>query len=208
MRVHINKALKTQCKAIQTALKKYNTAAATLGRPPLDWKHISTYGSLAEFSLLQECWADIRHQPWAQASNHKMVKVDNNDNDNEGDKEEEEEQEEDDDDIDNDNEEDEEEEEEQEEDDDDGDYNEGDSEEVQEEDNANDDNDEGDKEEDDNDNNDKVVQEARVAFIQIKVRVALLWITADILNGWLWEVELMEKGKLFNIYTTYPSHSS
>ena len=47
-----------------------------------------------------------------------------------------------------------------------------------------------------------------MTFIQIKVRVALLWITADVLNGWLWEVELMEKGKLFNIYTTYPSHSS
>ena len=73
MRVHINKALKTQCKAIQTALKKYNAAAATLGQPPLDWKHISTYGSLAEFLLLQECWADIRHQPWAQASNHQAA---------------------------------------------------------------------------------------------------------------------------------------
>ena len=115
----------------------------------------------------------------------RMVEVDNNDNDNEGD-----------------------EEDEQEEDDDDGDYNEGDAEEVQEEGNANDDNDEGDEEEDDNDNDGEVVQEARVAFVQIKVRVALLWITADVLNGWLWEVELMEKGKLFNIYMTYPSHSS
>ena len=131
----------------------------------------------------------------------KMVEVD--DNDNEGDKEEEEEQEEDDNNNDNDNEGDEEE------DDDDGDYNEGDAEEVQEEDNANDTNDEGDEEEnDDDDDDDEVVQEAWAAFIQIKVRVALLWITADILNGWLWEVELMEKGKLFNIYTTYPSHSS
>ena len=133
--------------------------------------------------------------------------IDDNDNDNEGDEEEEEEQEEDDDNNDNDNEGDKEEEE-QEEDGGDGDYNEGDVEEVQEEDNANDNNDEGDKEEDDNDNDDKVVQEAWAAFIQIKVRVALLWITADVLNGWLWEVELMEKGKLFNIYMTYPSHSS
>ena len=73
MRVHINKALKTRCKAIQTALKRYNAVAATLGQPPLDWKHISTYGSLVEFSLLRECWADIRHQPWAQASNHQAA---------------------------------------------------------------------------------------------------------------------------------------
>ena len=114
----------------------------------------------------------------------KMVEVDDYDDDDEGD---------------------EEEQEEQEEDDDDGDYDEGDTEE---EDNANDDDDEGDKE-DDNDNND-VVREAWAAFAQIEARVALLqeWITADILNGWLWEVELMEKGKLFNIYMTYPSHSS
>ena len=91
-------------------------------------------------------------------------------------------------------------------DDDGGDYDEGDTEE---EDNANDDDDEGD-EEDDDDDDDEVVQEAWAAFTQIEARVALLqeWITADILNGWLWEVELMEKGKLFNIYTTYPSHSS
>ena len=101
---------------------------------------------------------------------------------------------------------DEEEQEEQEEDDDGGDYDEGDAEE---EDNANDDDDEGD-EEDDDDDDDEVVREAWAAFTQIEARVALLqeWITADILNGWLWEVELMEKGKLFNIYTTYPSHSS
>ena len=52
MRVHINKALKTRCKAAQTTLKKYNTAASELGCPHLDWKNISTYGSLAEFLLL------------------------------------------------------------------------------------------------------------------------------------------------------------
>ena len=57
MRVHINKALKTCCRAIQTALKKYNIAATALGCPPLDWKNISTYGSLAEFSLLNQAAA-------------------------------------------------------------------------------------------------------------------------------------------------------
>jgi hypothetical protein len=69
MRVHINKGLKACCKAIQNALKKYNTLATQLHRPILDWKSISTYGSLAEFSLLRECREDIRVQPWAQAAN-------------------------------------------------------------------------------------------------------------------------------------------
>lgn len=76
MRVHINKALKTRCKAIQTALKKYNAAASALGRPPLDWKNISTYGSLAEFTLLRECRSDIRRQPWAEASNRQAAVYD------------------------------------------------------------------------------------------------------------------------------------
>lgn len=76
MRVHINKALKTRCKAIQTALKKYNTAAAALGRPPLDWKNISTYGSLAEFSLLRECRTDIRCLPWTDAANRQAAVYD------------------------------------------------------------------------------------------------------------------------------------
>ena len=69
MRVHINKGLKARCKAIQNALRKYNTMAVKIDRPVLDWKSISTYGSLAEFSLLRECREDIRSQPWAQATN-------------------------------------------------------------------------------------------------------------------------------------------
>jgi hypothetical protein len=73
MRVHINKALKTRCKAIQTALKKFNTAARTLNRPPLEWKNISTYGSLAEFSLLRECREDIQSLPWAEATNRQAA---------------------------------------------------------------------------------------------------------------------------------------
>ena len=43
--------------------------ATKIGRPVLDWKCISTYGSLAEFSLLRECREDIRSLPWAQATN-------------------------------------------------------------------------------------------------------------------------------------------
>ncbi|KIM74378.1 hypothetical protein PILCRDRAFT_828356 [Piloderma croceum F 1598] len=69
MRVHINKGLRARCKAIQNALKKYNVTAVKIGRPVLDWKSISTYGSLAEFSLLRECREDIRSQPWTQAAN-------------------------------------------------------------------------------------------------------------------------------------------
>ena len=69
MRVHINKGLRARCKAIQNALRKYNAMATKIGRPVLDWKCISTYGSLAEFSLLRESREDIRSQPWAQATN-------------------------------------------------------------------------------------------------------------------------------------------
>ena len=49
-----------------------------------------------------------------------------------------------------------------------------------------------------------------MAFTQIEAKVALLceWINADILEGFLWEVDLIEKGKLFSIHTTYSSHSS
>ncbi|KIM73179.1 hypothetical protein PILCRDRAFT_93190, partial [Piloderma croceum F 1598] len=69
LRVHINKGLKARCKAIQNALKKYNVMAVQLRRPVLDWKSVSAYGTLAEFSLLRECREDIRAQPWAQAVN-------------------------------------------------------------------------------------------------------------------------------------------
>jgi len=43
--------------------------AAQLRWPVLDWKSISAYGTLAEFSLLRECREDIWVQPWAQAAN-------------------------------------------------------------------------------------------------------------------------------------------
>ena len=53
-------------------------------------------------------------------------------------------------------------------------------------------------------------QEAWVAFTQIEAKVALLhkWTNMDILEDFLWEVDLIEKGKLFSIHTTYSSHSS
>ncbi|KAI0059962.1 hypothetical protein BV25DRAFT_1918089 [Artomyces pyxidatus] len=73
MRTHINKSLRTRCKAIQTALRKYNSAAKTLERPQLEWKDISTYGSLAEFELLRECREDIRSLPWTDSRNRQAA---------------------------------------------------------------------------------------------------------------------------------------
>jgi hypothetical protein len=72
LRVHINKALKTRCKAIQAALRKYNEAAKELNRPQLDWKDVSTYDTLADFELLQECQVDICQQPWADPRNRQI----------------------------------------------------------------------------------------------------------------------------------------
>ncbi|KAI0257732.1 hypothetical protein BC834DRAFT_839332 [Gloeopeniophorella convolvens] len=73
LRTHINKSLKTRCKAIQRALKKFNEAATALGRPSLEWKDISSYESLAEFELLRECRDDIRQQPWADSANRQAL---------------------------------------------------------------------------------------------------------------------------------------
>jgi hypothetical protein len=69
MRTHINKSLKTRCKAIQTALCKFNAAAKATNRPQLDWNQVSTYGSLTEFELLRECRDDIHSEPWADSRN-------------------------------------------------------------------------------------------------------------------------------------------
>ncbi|KAI0257915.1 hypothetical protein BC834DRAFT_848214 [Gloeopeniophorella convolvens] len=71
--MHINKSLKTRCKAIQQALKKFNEAAKDLGWLQLDWKDISSYKSLAEFELLRECRDDIWQQPWADSANRQAA---------------------------------------------------------------------------------------------------------------------------------------
>ncbi|KAA1471648.1 hypothetical protein DENSPDRAFT_880660 [Dentipellis sp. KUC8613] len=75
MRTHINKALKTRCKAIQNALKKYNIAAQALNRQQLDWKAISTYGSLAEFELLHDSRSDVQKEPWADRTNREAASL-------------------------------------------------------------------------------------------------------------------------------------
>ena len=74
--MQISKALKTRCKAIQTALKHYNLAAAALDPPcpHLEWQNVVEYGSIAEFDLL--CCAareDIRQHQWANAVNHQAT---------------------------------------------------------------------------------------------------------------------------------------
>ena len=73
MCTHINKSLKTRCKAIQTALRKYNAAAKAINRPQLDWSNISMYGSLAEFELLRESREDIQSAPWADVKNRQAA---------------------------------------------------------------------------------------------------------------------------------------
>ncbi|KAA1467688.1 hypothetical protein DENSPDRAFT_877519 [Dentipellis sp. KUC8613] len=73
MRTHINKTLKTRCRAIQNVLTKYNAAARTTDRPQLEWKDVSTYGGLAEFDLLRECREDIRAQPWTDSRNRQAA---------------------------------------------------------------------------------------------------------------------------------------
>ncbi|KAG5223218.1 hypothetical protein IMY05_C1152000900 [Salix suchowensis] len=54
-----------QCKAIQTALSKYNKAASELNspRPELDWSEVLHYGSLEEFTLLCETRQDVLSKP-------------------------------------------------------------------------------------------------------------------------------------------------
>ncbi|TFK81093.1 hypothetical protein K466DRAFT_604781 [Polyporus arcularius HHB13444] len=68
MRTHIAKSLQKRCKAIRTAVKQYNAAAAALNppRPPLDWDKVSHFSFLEEFTLLQDTRNDLRAKEWAQ----------------------------------------------------------------------------------------------------------------------------------------------
>jgi hypothetical protein len=65
--------LKTRCKAIQNALRTVNQLGKPLGRPELEWKDVSTYGTLAEFELLRECREDIRRFPWTDSANRQAA---------------------------------------------------------------------------------------------------------------------------------------
>ena len=68
MRTQIAKNLQKRCKAIRTAVRQYNTAAAALNppRPALDWSKVSHFSFVEEFTLLQDTRNDIRAHKWAQ----------------------------------------------------------------------------------------------------------------------------------------------
>src|SRR5258705_13616107 len=61
MRTHIAKALQSHCKAIQNAVKTYNTAATQLDlpRPPINWEAVSHINFLEEFNLLHNMCQDV-----------------------------------------------------------------------------------------------------------------------------------------------------
>ena len=67
MRTHIAKALQRQSKAIQRAVKTYNTAASGLDppKPTIDWNTVSHYKFLEEFPLLRNTSQDLTGKRWA-----------------------------------------------------------------------------------------------------------------------------------------------
>ncbi|EIW84255.1 hypothetical protein CONPUDRAFT_49671 [Coniophora puteana RWD-64-598 SS2] len=71
---HIAKSLQTRCKAIQNAIKTYNTAAHAIGKPALDWSKVSNYSFLEEFTLLRESRDDIRAKRWTQPVIRELMK--------------------------------------------------------------------------------------------------------------------------------------
>ena len=67
--------MKSQSIAIQTALAKYNHAAASL-RPAhqeLAWEEVVEYAFLSDFDLLRDAHQDIRSQPWATPAGHQAM---------------------------------------------------------------------------------------------------------------------------------------
>jgi hypothetical protein len=67
MRTHIAKALQRRSRAIQRAVKTYNTAASALDppRPTIDWNTVSHYKFLEEFPLLRNTSQDLTGKRWA-----------------------------------------------------------------------------------------------------------------------------------------------
>ena len=67
MRTHIAKALQKRSKAIQCAVKTYNTAASALDPPrqTIDWNTVSHYKFLEEFPLLRNTSQDLTGKRWA-----------------------------------------------------------------------------------------------------------------------------------------------
>lgn len=67
MRTQVAKSINTRCKAIENAVKAYNTAARDVDppRPTLDWAKASHYNFLEDFELLRDTRQDITSKPWA-----------------------------------------------------------------------------------------------------------------------------------------------
>ena len=68
LREKISKSLKTRADAIQSALKRYNEAAASMDppRPPLSWESVVNAVDIADFDISRQ---DIRKLEWAQPAN-------------------------------------------------------------------------------------------------------------------------------------------
>jgi hypothetical protein len=71
LREKITKSLKTRADAIQSALKRYNEAAASMvpPRPALTWESVVNAVDIADFDLLKDTRQDIRMLEWAQPAN-------------------------------------------------------------------------------------------------------------------------------------------
>lgn len=65
LRVNISKHLKARSETIRTALKAYNTAAAAIGKPKIDFQDLMNTTFIADFDLLRDSRTDIRQKPWA-----------------------------------------------------------------------------------------------------------------------------------------------
>lgn len=71
LREKITKSLKTRADAIQSALKRYNEAAASMvpPRPALTWETVVKAVDIADFDILKDTRQDIRILEWAQPAN-------------------------------------------------------------------------------------------------------------------------------------------
>ena len=70
-REKLSRSLKARVDAIQSALKRYNEAAAQLNPPrsALSWEAVMSAVTVADFDLLRDTRQDIRTLEWAQPAN-------------------------------------------------------------------------------------------------------------------------------------------
>ncbi|KAJ3757668.1 hypothetical protein EV360DRAFT_45540 [Lentinula raphanica] len=74
MRTHISAALQRRSAAIRNAVKSYNAAAASLGRPTLDWSQVTHYSFLDQFNILQDTRHSVLDKPWANPVIRQLMK--------------------------------------------------------------------------------------------------------------------------------------